>query len=69
LAVIPAKAGIHKLFREITVDSRVRGNDKGLLMFLFQKCVTPDLYFHLYQLKDHRLYIFLIFIDSLFILC
>ena len=41
MAVIPAKAGIHKLFREITVDSRVRGNDKGLLMFLFQKCVTP----------------------------
>jgi len=23
------------------VDSRVRGNDKGLLMFLFQKCVSP----------------------------
>jgi len=43
LAVIPAEAGIHKLFREITVDSRVRGNDKGLLMFLFQKCVTPVL--------------------------
>ena len=24
------------------MDSRIRGNDKGLLMFLFQKCVTPD---------------------------
>ena len=41
MAVIPAEAGFHKLFREIPVDSRVRGEDKGVLMFLFQKCVTP----------------------------